>query len=147
MAYNLGMDAVNLGSIDTNASFRRDGLTKMVQIAMLEDSLVSLEQLEERELGFSVVHGCEKAANDLNHLVDKFGEDIVLAGNMDVVFLSSASPQEVCRETEEMLKMGSSRGEFIAACNTSPLDYISEENYLSTIETTKSFDPSKYRRS
>ncbi|MFQ6095887.1 MAG: uroporphyrinogen decarboxylase family protein, partial [Candidatus Bathyarchaeia archaeon] len=93
------------------------------------------------ELGFSAVHGCEKAANDLNHLIDEFGDDIVLVGNMDVVFLSKASPGEVRRETEEMLKIGSSKGKFVAACNTSPQDYIPEENYLAMTETIKSFDP------
>jgi hypothetical protein len=93
------------------------------------------------ELGFSVVHGCEKAANDLGHLVDAFGDDIVLAGNMDVVFLSTASPEEVRRETEEMLRVGSSKGKFVASCNTSPLDYIPEENYIAMAETIRSFNP------
>jgi len=99
------------------------------------------------EHGFSAVHGCEKAANDLNHLVDEFGDDIVLVGNMDVVFLSQASPEDVRRETEEMLRIGSSKGKFVAACNTSPLDYIPEKNYMVMIETIKSFDPVKYRKS
>ena len=96
------------------------------------------------ELGFSAVHGCEKNANDLGHLVDVFGDEIVLAGNMDVVFLSKASPEEVKKETEEMLRIGSSKGRFIAACNTSPLDYIPEENYITMAETIKFFKP--YRR-
>lgn len=81
------------------------------------------------ELDFSAVHGCEKAANDLHHLVDAFGKDIVLVGNMDVVFLSKASPEEVYHETTEMLKIGSEKGKFVAACNTSPHDYIPEDNY------------------
>ena len=93
------------------------------------------------ELRFSAVHGCEKAANDLKHLVDTFGDDIVLVGNMDVVFLSRATPEEVRKETEEMLRVGSSKGRFIAACNTSPLDYIPEENYLTMVRTIESFKP------
>jgi len=96
------------------------------------------------ELGFSAVHGCEKNANDLEHLVDAFGDEIVLAGNMDVVFLSKASPEEVKRETEEMLRTGSSKGKFIAACNTSPLDYIPEENYIVMAKTIKSFKPYRW---
>ena len=95
------------------------------------------------ELGFSAVHGCEKAANDLRHLVDKFGDDIVLAGNMDVVFLSKATTTQVRRETEKMLRTGSSKGKFIAGCNTSPLDYIPEENYVAMAETIRNFKPSK----
>jgi len=93
------------------------------------------------ELGFSAVHGCEKTANDLEHLVDVFGDDIVLVGNMDVVFLSKATPKEIEKETEEMLRIGSSKGKFVAACNTSPLDYIPEENYLTMVRTIKSFKP------
>jgi len=91
------------------------------------------------ELGFSAVHGCEKAANDLRHLVDRFGNDICLVGNMDVVFLSRASVEEVRRKTEEMLKIGSQKGRFAASCNTSPLDYIPDENYLAMADIIKHF--------
>ncbi|MCD6408304.1 hypothetical protein J7L87_04555 [bacterium] len=91
------------------------------------------------ELGFSAVHGCEKQANDLEYLVEKFGDDIVLVGNMDVVFLSQAKPEEVERETLKMLETGSKKGKFVAACNTSPQDYIPEENYLTFVETIKKF--------
>ena len=93
------------------------------------------------ELGFSAIHGCERAANDLGQLVARFGDHIVLAGNMDVVFLAKATPDEVRRETEVMLRVGSSKGKFIASCNTSPQDYIPEENYLAMVEAIKSFNP------
>ena len=91
------------------------------------------------ELGFSAIHGCEKAANDLHHLVDTFGDDIVLIGNMDVVFLSKAGPEEVYRETTETLKIGSEKGKFVAACNTSPQDYIPEENYRAMAKAIADF--------
>jgi len=42
-----------------------------------------------------MVHGCEKNANDLEYLVNRFGDEIVLSGNIDVVFLSTASPEEI----------------------------------------------------
>ncbi len=58
---------------------------------------------------------------------------------MDVVFLSSASKEQVIKETENMLKIGSKRGRFIAACNTSPMDYIPEENYLAMADVIKNF--------
>jgi len=90
-------------------------------------------------LGFSIVHGCEKAANDLDDLVRRFGDDICLAGNMDDVFLSRATVEEVRRETEEMLKIGSQKGRFAAACNTSPMDYIPDENYRAMAEVIKHF--------
>ena len=91
------------------------------------------------ELDFSAVHGCEKAANDLGYLVDRFGDDICLVGNMDIVFLSQASVEEVRRETEKMLKTGSRKGRFAASCNTSPLDYIPDENYLAMADVIKHF--------
>jgi len=91
------------------------------------------------ELGFSAIHGCEKQANDLDHLVDEFGDDICLIGNMDVVFLTHASIPEIWRETEDMIRRGRRKGKFIAACNTSPLDYIPDENYLAFCEAIKHF--------
>ena len=91
------------------------------------------------ELGFAAFHGCEKQANDLDHLVDTFGDDICLIGNMDVVFLSQASLPEIRRETEDMIRRGSRKGRFIAACNTSPQDYIPDENYLAMCDVIKNF--------
>ncbi len=81
------------------------------------------------ELGVSAVHGCEKQANDLCHLVSEFGDQITLCGNMDVLFLSAAPPEEVSAETEKILQIGSSSEQFIAGCNTSPQDYLPLENY------------------
>lgn len=81
------------------------------------------------ELGIRAVHGCEKQANDLAHLVDTFGDRIVLCGNMDVVFLTHATPEQVREETRTMLRTGSARGRFVAATNTSPQDYVPFENY------------------
>lgn len=91
------------------------------------------------ELGVAAVHGCEKQANDLGHLVSEFGNDIVLCGNMDVVFLSGASPEEVSVTTVEMLEKGSSLGRFIAGCNTSPMDYIPPENYEAMANAIRDF--------
>ena len=91
------------------------------------------------ELGFSLVHGCEKLANDLSDLVTRFGDDIVLAGNMDIGFLSRASPEVVFHETRLMLETGSRKGRFVAACNTSPMDFIPDENYLAMVDAIKAY--------
>jgi hypothetical protein len=91
------------------------------------------------ELGFSMVHGCESKANDLADLVDRFGDEIVLAGNMDIDFLSRAEVEEVRRETLSMLETGSSKCRYVAACNTSPLDFIPDENYIAMAETIKDY--------
>jgi hypothetical protein len=87
------------------------------------------------ELGICAVHGCEKQANDLQHLVTTFGDDIVLCGNMDVVFLKNATPDQVRQETRRMLRVGGAKQRFIAGCNTSPQDYIPWENYRTFCRT------------
>jgi hypothetical protein len=93
------------------------------------------------ELGICAVHGCEKQANDLGHLVNTFGDQIALCGNMDVVFLKEASVAEVEAETAEMLRIGNAKKRFIAGCNTSPQDYIPHENYRAFCRAVADFAP------
>ncbi|MFO7946275.1 MAG: uroporphyrinogen decarboxylase family protein [Armatimonadota bacterium] len=94
------------------------------------------------ELGFSAFHGVEAQANDLGEIKERFGEDITLVGNMDVVFLTKATIPEIRAATEEMLKTGSPGGRYMAACNTSPLDYIPKENYLAMVDVINNFSRS-----
>jgi len=91
------------------------------------------------ELGFSMVHGCERLANDLGDLVARFGDDIVLCGNMDIDFLSRATPQDIRADTMRMLRIGSAKGRYVAACNTSPMDFIPDENYLAMVRAIGDF--------
>ncbi len=91
------------------------------------------------ENGFSMVHGCEKMANDLGDLVERFGDRIVLAGNMDIGFLSSHTPAEIREETHRMLRVGSRKGRYVAACNTSPMDFIPDENYLAMVRAIRDY--------
>ena len=91
------------------------------------------------ELGFCAVHGVEAAANDLADIKARFGKEITLIGNMDVDFLARADPASVRRRTAEMLRIGSPGGRYIAACNTSPLDYVPDENYMAMVETIHAF--------
>ena len=93
------------------------------------------------DLGFAAVHGCESAANDLEHLVERFGRQIVLCGNMDVVFLTQSSPQQIAHATNQMLRIGNRYGRFVAGCNTSPLDYIPWENYRAFTEAVRHWNP------
>jgi len=39
-----------------------------------------------------------------------------------------------------MLRIGSRKGKFVAACNTSPLDYIPQENYLAMLKTIEEYE-------
>ena len=91
------------------------------------------------ELGFSAFHGVEKAANDLADIKARFGKDITLVGNMDVVFLTHSSPAGIRAETEAMLRIGSQGGCYMAACNTSPMHYIPFDNYMAMVETIHAF--------
>lgn len=91
------------------------------------------------ELGFNAVHGVEAQANDLADIKRRFGRDITLIGNMDVDFLFRASVDEVRAATERMLKIGMEDGRYIAACNTSPIDYIPYENYLAMVDVIRNY--------
>jgi len=91
------------------------------------------------ELGFSGVHGVEANANNLGDIKNRFGKQITLIGNMDVDFLTHSSPDEVRAETRKMLDIGSPGGRYIAACNTSPCDYIPDENYMAMVETINDY--------
>lgn len=93
------------------------------------------------DLGVAMVHGCEAQANDLAHLVQTFGDQIALCGNMDVVFLKNATVEQVRQATRAMLRTGSSQHRFAAACNTSPLDYIPVANYRAMAEEIAGFHP------
>jgi len=91
------------------------------------------------ELGFAAVHGVEAQANDLADIKARFGRDITLVGNMDVVALTHATAPEVREMTRAMLRTGAPGGRYVAACNTSPLDYIPQDNYLAFAETIREF--------
>jgi len=93
------------------------------------------------DLGIAAVHGCEKQANSLEHLVETFGDRIVLCGNMDVVFLHEATEQEVQAQTLAMLRTGWRKGRFLPGCNTSPQDYIPEANYRAMLRTVRDWNP------
>ncbi len=91
------------------------------------------------ELGCSGFHGVEKAANDLGEIKARFGREITLVGNMDVVFLTHATPAEVRAETEAMLHIGTQGGRYMAACNTSPMHYIPFDNYMAMVDAIHAF--------
>lgn len=92
------------------------------------------------ELGFSGVHGVEAMANDLAEIKARFGDQITLIGNMDITFLGYSSLDEVRARTREMLDIGTPGGRYIAACNTSPEDFIPPENYLTFVETILTYE-------
>ncbi len=86
------------------------------------------------ELGFTAVHGVEAMANDLGDIKRRFGDQIVLMGNMDITFLGYSGVDEVREATRKMLDIGSQGGGYVAACNTSPEDFIPLENYLAFVD-------------
>ena len=97
------------------------------------------------ELGFSAFHGVEAAANDLTEVKRRFGADIVLVGNMDVDFLSRSRPREIHDATVAMMDIGSLGGGYMAGCNTSPCDYIPDENYLAMVDAIRGYRPRSER--
>ena len=93
------------------------------------------------ELGFSAVHGVEAMANDLADIKRRFGEAITLMGNMDITFLGMSGAGRVREATRTMLDIGSPGGRYVAACNTSPEDFIPVENYLSFVDEIHAYKP------
>ncbi len=91
------------------------------------------------KLGFSAIHGIEAAANDLGEIKEKFGKEISLLGNMDIVDLTKKSPAEIEEETKEMLVQGKQDGGYIAGCNTLVAKYIPVQNYLAMVKTIDKF--------
>ncbi len=120
---------------DTVAPLRDAGITYTLHSDGKADELLPLLI----ELGFSAFHGVEAAANDLGDIKRRFGSQITLMGNMDVVFLTHATVAQVRSQTKRMLAVGAEGGRYVAACNTSPLDYIPYENYLAMVEEIHNF--------
>ena len=89
------------------------------------------------ELGFGAFHGCEKAANDLAHLKQNFGDKITLIGNADNAELTMFSVERIAAETEEMMRIGSPGGRFIADVNTSVPPQAPVENYEAFVQTVR----------
>lgn len=93
------------------------------------------------ELGFSAVHGVEAMANDLADIKHRFGDAITLMGNMDITLLGMSTTEQVREATRRMLDIGAPGGRYIAACNTSPEDFIPVQNYLAFVEEIHAYVP------
>jgi uroporphyrinogen decarboxylase len=93
------------------------------------------------ELGFAAVHGIEALANDLADIKARFGRRITIMGNMDITFLGYATEDDVVAATQRMLDIGARGGRYVAACNTSPEDFIPLGNYLAFVETILGYIP------
>ena len=91
------------------------------------------------KLGFSALHGIEKACNNLGKIKEKFGKEISLLGNMDVVDLTKKNKKEIIEETKNMLNQGMVNGGYIAGCNTLVAKYIPVENYLTMIRAIEEY--------
>ena len=91
------------------------------------------------KLGFSAIHGIEAACNDLGEIKERFGKQISLIGNMDIVDLTRKKPIEIEEETKKMLADGKPNGGYIAGCNTLVAKYIPLENYLTMLNAIKRY--------
>ena len=91
------------------------------------------------KLGFSALHGIEKACNNLGEIKERFGKQIALLGNMDVVDLTRKNKEEIIQETKDMLNQGMAGGGYIAGCNTLVAKYIPVQNYLTMLKTIEKY--------
>ena len=92
------------------------------------------------EFGFIGVQGCDPQANDLADLVDRFGGQIALCGNMDVSLLATGTPQEITQCTKAMLDIGRTCGRFAAGANTVVQDDTPVENYLAMVRAVTHYE-------
>ncbi len=90
--------------------------------------------------GFAGLHGCDPQANDLAELVQTFGDRLMLAGNMDVGLLATASEAEIARATRRMIQVGASGGRFAAGCNTAVQDDCPAENYMAMCQAVAAYE-------
>lgn len=82
------------------------------------------------ELGIHAAHGVESAANDLADIKKRFGRDLTLIGNYDIVDLAHKTPEQIVADVHEMLEIGRVGGRYAAGCNTLPSENIPVENYV-----------------
>ena len=80
----------------------------------------------------------ESTRIDYQGAMDDF---ITLMGNMDITFLGYSTVEEVRTATRDMLAAGAPGGRYVAACNTSPEDFIPVENYLAFVEEIHAYTP------
>ncbi len=87
------------------------------------------------EMGVDCFHGCEKAANDLEHLKRSFGDRITLIGNADHSELTFGTPEMIVAETEGMIRTAAPGGRYAADINTQVPQEAPLENYRSFYDT------------
>lgn len=71
------------------------------------------------EAGFIGMHGLEPAAGiDLAHILQEWGRDLVLAGNVDVRLLCGADLAAVRRDVRRCQEVGAAGGCLLSTCNS-----------------------------
>jgi uroporphyrinogen decarboxylase len=81
-------------------------------------------------LGIKGIHPVEKAAMDINHVKERYGNKLCLLGNIDVNTLSSGTPEEVGEEVRKRIKEDAPGGGYIVSSGNSIAAYCKPENVL-----------------
>lgn len=91
------------------------------------------------ECGISALHPIEPKAMDILEVKKRFGDRIALIGNIDVDLLARGSKEEIRKNVLFNIENVGFNGGYCVGSGNSIPEYVILENYITMIETAKSF--------
>lgn len=81
-------------------------------------------------LGYDAKHSYEDAIVSVEDAYERWGDRIAILGGIDVDFMCSSSPQEVCDRSRRMLERAEERGGYALGSGNSIPEYVPNESYF-----------------
>lgn len=91
------------------------------------------------ECGISALHPIEPKAMDILEVKKRYGDRIALIGNIDVDLLARGSKEEIRKNVLFNIENVGMNGGYCVSSGNSIPEYVILENYITMIETAKSF--------
>lgn len=91
------------------------------------------------ECGISALHPIEPKAMDILEVKKRYGDRIALIGNIDVDLLARGSKEEIRKNVLFNIENVGFNGGYCVGSGNSIPEYVILENYITMIETAKSF--------
>ena len=104
-----------------------------------DGNITRVEQELLVESGIDAYQAIEPAAGmDIGDLKRRFGDRLILMGNVDCAhLLSFGTPEEVAKETERVIRLAAPGGGFVLTSSNSIHGGVRLENYLAMLETAR----------